>query len=109
MKTSLSAALLILAFLLSATPIACMYLFSEVMVSKTRQSAISQLQEATLANAIRMTSDFSRMCELIQISDNSYSESVQRTFSEALNKLGKPTLTKDFFEREIREQNNTQD
>ncbi len=108
MKTSLTTALLALVLLLSATPMACMYLFSEVMVAQTEKEASIQLQETTLANAIRMTSDFTRMCSLVQISENAFAQSIQKTLSLELEKLGSPALTKETFEREIREQNNTQ-
>ncbi len=108
MKTSLTTSLLVLVSLLCATPIACMYLFSEVMVAQTEQEASVQLQETTLSNAIRMTSDFSRMCSLVQISNNTFSQSVQKTLFNALKKLGSPALTKETFEREVREQSSSQ-
>ena len=88
MKTSLRTLLIMLALLLVLAPVMCFYFYSEVVTSKIKDDSVKNLQEATLANAMRTTSDITRMCELVMISDNTFIDSVKMTLLQALYNLG---------------------
>ncbi|MBE6414050.1 MAG: methyl-accepting chemotaxis protein [Verrucomicrobiaceae bacterium] len=101
MKTSLRTLLITLALLLVLAPVMCFYFYSEVVTSKIKDDSVKNLQEATLANAMRTTSDITRMCELVMISDNTFIDSVKMTLLQALYNLGEPELEKKSVERQV--------
>ena len=101
MKTSLRTLLVMLALLLVLAPVMCFYFYSEVITSKIKDDSVKNLQEATLANAMRTTSDITRMCELVMISDNTFIDSVKMTILQALYNLGEPELEKKAVERQV--------
>lgn len=108
MKISLNGSLLIFALILVSAPMACVYLFSEIAVSRASETARERLQETVLANAVRANIDICRMCEIAHTSDKNFENNAKRILLAELAKLGKPSLAKEAFEREIRPQDDSQ-
>ncbi len=106
MKTSLKTLLVVLALLLALAPIICLHYFSETASAKIKNESLKTLQEETIVNAMRATSDITRMCELVMISDKTFADSVKMTLLQTLFNLGEPELDKNLVERVIRTSEN---
>ncbi len=95
-------ALCLTAMLLVSIPALCAFVFSSLS-NKTLDSAVVKLyDDADAAAAVHATLDIYRMCDILAVRDQNYSDSVENALLKEFEKLGAATLTRQTFAREIR-------